>query len=135
MDHPNILKEHKLKHTEAREAIYSIIGQAKKPVDVQTVVDLLKQLGIKVDQATVYRTIQTFIDHGIFRQIELHEGKFRYELSSLPHHHHLVCTNCGAIEDSKECGMEDVAKTLLKTKKFKVTQHNAEFFGLCSKCQ
>ncbi len=129
-----ILKQHNLKHTEAREAVYSIISQAKKPVDVQTVVDLLKKLGIKADQATVYRTIQTFVDHEIFNQVELREGKFRYELSTLPHHHHLVCTNCGRIEDIKECGMEDVIKTIRKTTQFNVNQHNADFFGLCAQC-
>ncbi len=135
MNTKDILTQYKLKHTEAREAIYSIISQAKKPVDVRTVVDLLKKLGISVDQATVYRTIQTFVDHGIFRQVELREGKFRYELSSLPHHHHLVCTNCGRIDDIEECGMKSVEEAIRSKKKFNVVQHNAEFFGLCLHCQ
>ncbi len=135
MNHTQILEKHNLKHTGARSAILSIILKSKKPLDVQTIAGLLKKLGLDSDQTTVYRTLQTFVENGILKRVEFREGKFRYELSSLPHHHHLVCTNCGKIEDVEHCGMEEVEKTLQKKTSFKVVEHHAEFFGLCKNCQ
>ncbi|QQR64120.1 transcriptional repressor [Candidatus Roizmanbacteria bacterium] len=135
MKHGDILKKHNLKQTQARSAILTIIFQSKKPVDVVTISQFLKKIGIVTDQATVYRTLQTFVESGILKRVEFHEGKFRYELSSLPHHHHLVCTDCGKIEDIENCGMEEVEKILQKKTSFKIAEHHAEFFGFCKNCK
>jgi len=135
MNHADILKKNNLKQTEARIAVLSIVSRTNKPIDVKTITDFLKKLGIVADQATVYRTLQTFVESGILKRVEFNEGKFRYELSSLPHHHHVVCINCGKVEDVEECGMEKVEKKLQKKTSFTISDHHAEFFGMCKNCQ
>ncbi|MBI1862832.1 transcriptional repressor [Candidatus Microgenomates bacterium] len=124
-----------LKKTPARIAILDVFHHSSKPLDADTIVDLLEKHDVKTDRVTVYRTLNTLTDFNVLKKVEFGEGKFRYELSSLPHHHHLICTSCGRVEDIAECGMEDVENKLQKRTSFVIKQHNAEFFGLCTKCQ
>jgi Fur family ferric uptake transcriptional regulator len=76
-----------------------------------------------------------FTEKGLTKQIQLQEGKFRYELATAAEHHHLVCTKCGDIQDISDCNIDGLEKDIEKKKKFKVTSHALEFFGLCSNCQ
>lgn len=124
-----------LKKTPARMAILDVFHKTTKPLDAETIVELLEKADAKTDRVTVYRTLNTLTEFNVLKKVEFGEGKFRYELASLPHHHHLICTNCGKVEDIAECGMEEVEAKLQKRTSFVIKQHNAEFFGLCADCQ
>lgn len=129
-----ILKEKKLKVTRSRVAILRIFTQHKTPLDIQMIIKYLGQANIQADTVTVYRTIQSFMASHLVRQIEFQEGKFRYELTSLPHHHHAVCTNCGKIEDVTACGLLDAEQRIKQSLHFTVQSHTADFYGLCAAC-
>lgn len=124
-----------LRKTPARIAILEIFQKSSTPLDAEGIYSALETRDIKTDKVTVYRTLNTLTDFNVLRKVEFQEGKFRYELASLPHHHHLICTKCGKVEDIKECGMEDVEEKLQKRTSFVIKQHNAEFFGVCASCQ
>lgn len=129
-----ILKTSGLKSTEARAAVLSCLETGKHPMDAATLFEFLKTQNISADQATVYRILNTFYEKGIIKRIEIGEGKYRYEVEKA-HHHHLVCTNCGKIEDIEIDLTEDFDREISKKKGFKVTSHSLEFFGLCRSCQ
>lgn len=124
-----------LKKTPTRMAILALFHKTSMPLDADSILSHLEEKNIKSDRVTVYRTLNTLTDYSILRRVEFGEGKFRFELASLPHHHHLICTNCGRIEDINECGVEEIEEKLQKRTGFLIKQHNAEFFGLCAKCQ
>jgi len=52
------------------------------------------------------------------------------------HHHHIVCEQCGALEDIENCNQVSLQKEILKhSKSFKViNSHSLEFFGICKNC-
>lgn len=124
-----------MKQTKTRSAIIEILTKVKEPLDVQSIASILAKKGIKTNQTTIYRTLQTYTDSQLVKRVELQEGKFRYELASLPHHHHIICTNCGKIEDIESCGLEDVEKRIEKKTSYAIKNHSAEFFGLCKNCK
>lgn len=124
-----------LRATTARIALMTLLESAKKPVDVQTMIEFLKKEDIQTDPATVFRIVNMFTEKGLLKPIQLNEGKFRYELTSKEDHHHLVCENCGEIEDISDCNISALEKDIEKKKKFKVTSHSLEFFGICADCQ
>ena len=124
-----------LRATPARMALMSFLEASDKPVDVQTMIDYLDKKEISTDPATVFRIVNMFTQKGLTKQIQLQEGKFRYELSNKANHHHLVCTQCGDIQDISNCNIHALEKDIHKKKKFKVTSHSLEFFGVCSDCQ
>ncbi len=130
-----VIEDIGLKKTPTRMAVLTLFHKVSRPLDVETISAFLEQNNIKSDRVTIYRTLNTLTDYNILRRVELGEGKARFELASLPHHHHLICTGCGRIDDISECGLEEVEEKLQKRTSFVIKQHNAEFFGLCTKCQ
>ncbi len=129
------LNDSGLKKTTSRLAIIDILEKQKIPADVPTILKELRLKKILTNQVTVYRILNNFLEKGIINRIELHEGKFRFELARRKHHHHLVCQNCGKIEDVEDSLIQKLEKQITMKKKFMVKDHSLEFFGLCASCQ
>lgn len=127
------LRKASLKVTSARIATMKLFESHDKPVDVAHVINNLANK-LNIDRVTVYRILNAFTQKGLLRKIEFGEGKARYELNK-GKHHHLICQNCGSIEDISNCNIESLEKEIIGKKKFLVKSHSLEFFGLCIKCQ
>lgn len=130
-----LLTEVALKATETRLAILTLLHTTSSPVDASQIMSYLHKNNIASDPATVFRTMNTFTQAGLTREIQFHEGKSRYELARVAEHHHLVCTVCGRVEDISDCSITDLEREIEKKKKFKVSSHSLEFFGVCNLCQ
>lgn len=129
------LNDANLRATPARLALMKLLEASDQPVDVQTMIDFLEKKDLRTDPATVFRIVNMFTEKGLTKQIQLNEGKFRYELSSKEEHHHLICEKCGVIEDISDCGIDILEKEIQKKKGFIVKAHSLEFFGVCKLCQ
>ncbi|MGH7204499.1 MAG: Fur family transcriptional regulator, partial [Candidatus Levyibacteriota bacterium] len=110
-----------------------LIEKEKKPLDSQFLIDTLKQT-FQVDKVTIFRILNVLTEHGILRKLEFGEGKARYELNT-EDHHHLICQNCGSIEDISDCNIGALEKEINQKKQFLVKLHTLEFYGLCKECQ
>lgn len=133
MDIHSELKKQTSRWTKPREEVLNTLS--KHPKTAQEIYKELKENGSTIDLASVYRTLDLFVKINIIQEIDLGEGKKRYELiEKNHHHHHLVCNKCGAIEDI-EMKEDALIKEVCKKSKFKVQKHKLEFFGLCEKCQ
>lgn len=129
------LKEHSLKTTPIRLKILNILENSSMPIDAKTIFDYLSGQKLNADFTTVFRTINSFVDKGIVRSIDLNEGKRRFEYGLKPEHHHLVCEKCKIIEDISDCNIAKLENEISKKKKFMIKRHALEFFGLCKNCQ
>lgn len=129
------LNEVNLRATPVRVALMNLLESTDKPVDVQTMIAYLEKHNINTDPATVFRIVNVFTEKGITKQIQLQEGKSRYELASQLDHHHLVCSKCGDIQDISDCNISALQNDIESKKGFKVTSHSLEFFGICASCQ
>ncbi len=109
--------------------IIKILNRTNKPVEVSTFVQK-----IGVNKTTVYRQIEKLLADNIIIEVEFGDGKKRYELKSIDHHHHLVCKKCNSLEDiilDESLLLSEVSKK----SSFQVESHSLEFFGYCSKCK
>jgi len=129
------LQEVSLKATPARIAVMRFLESVDQPVDVNSILDYLRQKDVDTNPATIFRMMNDFLQKGITKQIQFQEGKARYELSNKRHHHHLICTNCGKVEEVEGDFLKSMEDKIYKDKKFKVKDHSLEFFGLCEDCQ
>ncbi|MDP2638070.1 MAG: Fur family transcriptional regulator [Candidatus Levybacteria bacterium] len=129
------LREIDLRATPARIAVMNFLEKTEQPVDVNSVINYLNANGMKTDPATVFRMMNTLTQKGITAPIQFQEGKTRYELSSKEDHHHLICDDCGKIEDISDGVIPDLEKEIKSKRNFLVKRHSLEFFGLCSLCQ
>ena len=123
-----------IKKTPARSSILDFLNISSFPVDVKQIIDYLHSKKLNTNKVTVYRILDVLYKNGIIERVEFGEGKFRYEVKGKNHHHHLICTKCGKIEDVKGEYMDNLQEEIYKNKGFKVTYHSLEFFGVCKAC-
>jgi Fur family transcriptional regulator, ferric uptake regulator len=132
-DDSDQIKNAGLKNTPARTAVIKVLKSAKSPIDVEKIIEEVNK-ETAVNQATIYRILDLYTKKGIVERVELGEGKYRYELQA-KHHHHLVCINCGKIEDVEVEKLSEIEDKIKDKKGFQVKSHSLEFFGLCKNCQ
>ncbi len=130
-----VLDNVSLKNTKPRLAVLNAFEKSRKPLTASEIEKTLIKEKVKADTATIYRILETFERNGILKKIYVHEDKLSYELSSLPHHHHLVCTSCGTIKGIAVSQEEKLIKDFQKTTDFEIRSHSLEFFGLCKNCK
>ncbi|MCX6714791.1 MAG: Fur family transcriptional regulator [Candidatus Uhrbacteria bacterium] len=130
-----ILNLHGFKITQPRFAVLSLLKGIVHPISSQEICDSIDNQ--VANQATIYRIIQSFLEAGIIREVNLRHGHIDYELArDEDDHHHLVCVSCGLVENFEECETEKIIKRVLKqTKKFaSIHEHAMELFGICKAC-
>ena len=127
----NQIRQSGLRVTPARIAVLSLLQTFRKPLTVAEIMGLMR--GKLFDQATVYRTLSSLVEHGLVRSLQIRPSTTSYEAENLPHHHHLVCIECGYVEDVYVCAVEQVTPEVGGSFS-RVTGHNLEFQGICSQC-
>lgn len=133
-DFKTVLTQKALKSTTSRLAVLQYLTENTKPLAADAIYDHLKDEHDEADKATIYRTLETFVEKQLIKRLEFGEGKYRYELMG-EDHHHLICESCGTIEDVSDCNISDLVHEIAVKKKFTIKRHSLEFFGLCQSCQ
>jgi Fe2+ or Zn2+ uptake regulation protein len=119
--------------TKQRIALISFLIKAERPIRIQEIADALNG---SIDPVTVYRMVDAFKKVGIVREVNLRGTHPRYELTDEHDHHHIVCTDCGRVEDFIDTAHEKIeAKVLARSRSFKkITGHSFDLYGLCKAC-
>ncbi len=95
--------------------------------------DLAQRLP-RVGRATVFRALKLLVEMDVLCRVLLDDGSLRYRWSRRGHHHHLVCSECGAVEDFTACDVTELVSELTRRSKFTVEGHWLEVYGRCSAC-
>jgi Fur family ferric uptake transcriptional regulator len=124
------LSGHRL--TASRRAALEAIAASDDHFSVAEVQQRLPTVG----RATLFRTIRLLVDLGLLCRVLLEDGSLRYRLSRRPtHHHHLVCTACGDVEDFADCDLAALSKELTRRTAYEIRGHWLEMYGLCPACR
>jgi Fur family transcriptional regulator, ferric uptake regulator len=125
------------RYTPRRQALVEIVRAASQPLAIH---DILSS-GARLAQSSVYRNLVVLEQAGVVRRVVAAGGFARYELAEdlTEHHHHLICTSCGSVEDlPAPAGLERTVQrataTLASRRGFRVRAHRVDMLGLCSKC-
>lgn len=122
--------------TTARKAVVTLFAKHHTPLSAADVLTLLNKASVKPNTTTVYRELQFLVEEDILSTIHFQDGVVRYELASLPHHHHLVCMSCSTVTDvHMESDLHAVEKKIAKSTGFSVAHHALEFYGTCKRCR
>ncbi|MGA0122072.1 MAG: transcriptional repressor, partial [Gaiellales bacterium] len=103
----------------------------------QEIHDRLRGQGTTVGIASVYRTLELLHERGLVTRVDTGDGVARYE-PALPggeHHHHIVCTRCGAVEPFEDDALEAAIHAIGARVDFEVTGHDVALRGLCRACR
>ncbi len=130
----DILRTHGFRVTAGRVKLLDHLQAAGKPRSIQ---DIRAALKGAPDQATLYRTLTDLAKAGIVKRVDLNTGIAHFEYTpEKPHHHHIICTGCGDVEDIEHCSVDSLQKNMTRgSRKFKsISTHSLEFFGTCASC-
>ncbi|MEN9413026.1 MAG: Ferric uptake regulator, Fur family [Candidatus Parcubacteria bacterium] len=130
----DVLRAHGFRVTTGRTKLLELLARAGTPLSIQKLHTLLR--GTQ-DQATLYRTLTDLAAAGIVQRADMNTGTAHFEYTpGREHHHHVVCTDCGTVEDIDECALDELEHKITKrAKKFvHISSHNLEFFGQCVGC-
>lgn len=114
-----------------------IISQEGKHLTIEEIYEIVRKTKPEIGVATVYRTIQLFDELGLVTKLDINDGVYRYELNheeEIHNHHHLICNECGKVEEVDGDFLDGVEEQIEKEYKFKIQDHSLKFFGLCKDC-
>ncbi len=86
-------------------------------------------------RATVFRTLRLLTEIGAVCRVLMEDGALRYLVSERGHHHHLVCTGCGAVQDIDACAVSGAIRDLSEATGYDVEGHWLELYGRCAACR
>lgn len=97
MNFEDTLRQHGLKATPQRVAVLNELGKKTHPT-MDEIYAGIKSLHPTVSLATVYKNLNVLKEKGVVIEINMPNGKMRYDYLAKPHMH-IACSSCGSIED------------------------------------
>jgi len=84
--------------------------------------------------STVYRTLETLEELGVLSHTHLDHGPPSYHLAAHADHIHLVCVECGAVQEDSMDVVEPLAQRMRERHGFVVDPRHLTMHGLCARC-
>jgi Fur family ferric uptake transcriptional regulator len=122
--------------TPERFAILDAVLHSQGHFDADSLYYRMVTSGIKVSKATVYNTLDLLQECGLVSKYRFAENMSRYEKAfGRPHHHHLICLECGDIIEFVNERLERIQQEVCAEKSFKAQNSTLQIFGICSQCR
>ena len=134
MSQPHDLRNAGLKATLPRLKIINVFEQSRQRH--LTAEDVYRQLladGLDVGLATVYRVLTQFEQAGLLVRHHFETGKAVFELNEGKHHDHLVCLQCGRVEEFYDAEIEKRQGRIAKERGFAIRDHSLALYADCTK--
>lgn len=127
------------RYTTKRQQLVDVLAGAERPL---TMAELLAA-SPGLPQSSAYRNLAVLTEAGVARRVQGADENGRFELAedlSGHHHHHLVCTACGAVEDVAasprlEQALADAGRAAADAVGFQVIDHRIDLVGHCAACR
>lgn len=134
MSDPSDLKSIGLKATLPRLKILDLFeSSTKRHLNAEEVYRLLIAEDIDIGLATVYRVLTQFEQAGLLIRHHFDSDKAVYELNSGGHHDHLVCIQCGRVEEFFDEEIERRQKKVAAQRGFAIHDHSLHIYADCTK--
>lgn len=128
------LKNTGLKATIPRLKILEVFQRGKqRHMTAEDVFRVLMEAHSDVGLATVYRVLTQFEQAGILLRSHFESGKAVYELDEGQHHDHLVCLDCGRVEEFYDAEIEKRQNAVAKAKGFTIADHALSLYANCNR--
>jgi Fur family transcriptional regulator, ferric uptake regulator len=134
MTHVEELKSSGLKATLPRIKILEIFQHAeRRHMTAEDVFKALLHEGSDIGLATVYRVLMQFEQAGLLTRSNFESGKAVFELNEGQHHDHLVCLNCGRVEEFFDPEIEARQRAVAAARGFELQEHSLALYANCTK--
>ncbi len=128
------LKSTGLKATLPRLKILEVFQKAKqRHMTAEDVYRVLLEERSDIGLATVYRVLMQFEQASLLSRSNFESGKAVYELDEGQHHDHLVCLDCGRVEEFFDAEIEKRQQMVAKSRGFVLQEHALSLYASCVK--
>jgi Fe2+ or Zn2+ uptake regulation protein len=148
MDHPSapdlhdvvatVLRAAGQRYTRSRRAVVEVLASEPRPMTLPEILAGDPELA----QSSTYRNLSELVDAGVVRRIITSDEHSHFELAEHltgAHHHHLICSRCGAVEDftvptELEELIDRASASIARRRRFTVDHHRLDLVGVCAGC-
>ena len=124
-----------LRSTEQRRLIVDTFFASSEHVTLEGLLEQVRAIDSRIGYATVYRTMKMLSEGGVAHEQKFGDGLTRYELADGDaHHDHLICLDCGKIQEFEEPQIESLQERVAARYGFEVHHHKHELYGRCKEC-
>jgi Fur family ferric uptake transcriptional regulator len=128
------LKSAGLKATVPRLKIINLFETSHvRHLTAEDVYKILLTEGLDIGLATVYRVLTQFEQAGLLVRHHFESGKAVFELNEGKHHDHLVCMQCGRVEEFYDPEIEKRQTKIAKDRGFEISEHALYLYADCTK--
>ena len=132
------LASHEVRYTRGRQALVGTLAGADGPMSAA---ELFESINPALPLSSIYRSLTVLEEAGVLAPHHGTKGLTRYELAEWlrGHHHHLVCIDCGAVDDIEvpeqhEKALDAVVREISDAASFTPFNHALEIEGRCARC-
>ena len=134
MSSPTDLKTIGLKATLPRLRILELFEKSNvRHLSAEDVYKILLKEGTDTGLATVYRVLTQFEQAGLLMRHHFESGKAVFELNQGSHHDHLVCLQCGRVEEFFDEAIEKRQTAIAKERGYTIHEHSLHIYADCTK--
>ena len=131
------LRDADQRYTTNRRALVEVLSESDRPLTIPELLARRRSL----PQSSAYRNLSILEEVGAVRRVLTHDDFARYELAEdlTEHHHHLICSSCGAVADftvSKQLEerLTSAIAGVARRTGFRATHHRLDLLGTCANC-
>ena len=132
------LRARGIRLTRQRELLFEIIDNAHRHLNADQLFELAKKRDPKINRVTVYRTLKVLKQEGLIDELDLlhYEGEQHYYETRLKREHaHVVCLECGAVQEFFGAPIQALREQITASLGFKIAVARTEVGGVCADCQ
>jgi Fur family ferric uptake transcriptional regulator len=128
------LKSSGLKATLPRIKILEVFQRTeRRHMTAEDVFKALLHEGADIGLATVYRVLMQFEQAGLLTRSNFESGKAVFELNEGQHHDHLVCLDCGHVEEFYDAEIEQRQRAVTISRGFELQEHSLSLYARCTR--
>ena len=123
------------KLTPQRQAVLRVLASSREHLTPAAAYERVRQDHPHIGLVTVYRTLEILARLELVCRVHVGGRCTSYKVAPSGHHHHLICSDCGAVTDFADCNLGELEQSLSRQTGFEIDSHLLEFTGRCQNCQ
>jgi len=136
--HTGLIKELQsrgMRVTPQRAIIFEAIEKLEGHITAEEIFGQVQKVNPYVSLATVYRTLELLQELNLINQTNFGRSQTYFALKDHGPHHHLVCSECGRIEEFSDKIFDSVRTELENQYGFQAHTDHLSIFGVCKNCR
>jgi Fur family transcriptional regulator, ferric uptake regulator len=124
-----------MRNTRARRLVTEILQTCPTPLTLRELHARVREQSPRTAHSTVFRLVTRLEEERKVVRVDWRERGSRFEWAERPHHHHIVCDDCGKIEAFADQRLERVLRDVEQNSGYAVAGHDIVLRGACRTCR